>query len=98
MRSAALRREYLTTLGRAAPFSRWIDKSLAVLDVAEAALVFTQFAEMGELIRRRLEQRFGHEVPFLHGGVAKAARDTMVESFSAGTGGEVVHSLAQSRW
>ncbi len=72
--------------GRSGKLARLEEMLEEVLDVGEAALVFTQFAEMGELIRRRLEQRFGHEVPFLHGGVAKTARDTMVEDFSGGTG------------
>jgi len=57
-----------------------------VLAVGEAALVFTQFAEMGTLIRKRLEARFGRDVAFLHGGVPKTARDTMVERFQQRVG------------
>jgi uncharacterized Zn finger protein/superfamily II DNA or RNA helicase len=47
----------------------------------EKVLVFTQFREMGELLRRMLRDRLGHELLFLHGGVARAKRDQMVERF-----------------
>jgi SNF2 family DNA or RNA helicase len=59
-----------------------------VFDAGEAALIFTRFAEMGHLIRRRLEARFGREVAFLHRGVAKKARDTMVERFGERRGAD----------
>jgi SNF2 family DNA or RNA helicase len=56
-----------------------------VLAVSEKALVFTQFTEMGDMIQRHLQDNFGREVLFLHGGVPKAKRDRMVERFQAGT-------------
>ena len=43
--------------------------------VGEKALVFTQFAEMGQLLRSHLQECFGREVPFLYGGVAKINSD-----------------------
>ncbi|MFF3224700.1 DEAD/DEAH box helicase [Nocardia suismassiliense] len=53
----------------------------AVLADGEKALLFTQFREFGELIAPYLVERFGTEVPFLHGGVPKQRRDTMVTRF-----------------
>jgi SNF2 family DNA or RNA helicase len=47
-------------------------------------LIFSQFAEMGGILRRHLEETFGREVVFLHGGVLKGQRDRMVERFQAG--------------
>src|SRR4029450_1677367 len=44
----------------------------------ERALLFTQFAEFGGMVRSHLTQRFGREVLFLHGGVPKKERDAMV--------------------
>jgi SNF2 family DNA or RNA helicase len=44
-------------------------------------LVFTQFRETGELLQRGLRERQGREPQFLHGGVARARRDKMVERF-----------------
>ncbi|TMG96685.1 MAG: DEAD/DEAH box helicase, partial [Betaproteobacteria bacterium] len=49
----------------------------------EKVLVFTQFREMGELLQRMLRERHGHEPLFLHGGVARARRDQMVERFQS---------------
>ncbi|MFE9325812.1 DEAD/DEAH box helicase [Nocardia sp. NPDC052278] len=53
----------------------------AVLADGEKALLFTQFREFGELIAPYLIERFGTKIPFLHGGVPKKHRDTMVERF-----------------
>src|SRR4051794_1902325 len=54
-----------------------------VLAGGERALLFTQFAEFGGMLRSRLTQRFGREVLFLHGGVPKKQRDRMVARFQA---------------
>ncbi|WP_433757020.1 DEAD/DEAH box helicase [Nocardia sp. CA-135398] len=53
----------------------------AVLADGEKALLFTQFREFGDLIAPYLTERFGTAIPFLHGGVPKKRRDTMVERF-----------------
>mgnify|MGYP001454580537 CR=1 FL=1 len=47
----------------------------------ESALVFTQYAEMGALLKRYLCQTFAREMPFLHGGVPRKERDRLVQSF-----------------
>jgi SNF2 family DNA or RNA helicase len=47
-------------------------------------LIFTQFTEMGGLLQRHLQETFGREVLFLHGGVSKTNRDRMVERFQTG--------------
>jgi non-specific serine/threonine protein kinase len=57
-----------------------------VLAVGEKALLFTQYAEFGALLRGHLAGRFGREVLFLHGGVAKPDRDDMVARFQADDG------------
>ena len=54
-----------------------------VLAGGEKALLFTQYAEFGALLRGHLAGRFGREVLFLHGGVAKPDRDEMVARFQA---------------
>ncbi|NUS93587.1 MAG: DEAD/DEAH box helicase, partial [Nocardia sp.] len=58
----------------------------AVLAEGEKALLFTQFREFGELIAPYLVERFGGEVPFLHGGVTKKRRDAMVAAFQEAGG------------
>ena len=47
----------------------------------ESALVFTQYAAMGALLKQHLCETFGREMPFLHGGVPRRARDQMVQRF-----------------
>ncbi len=72
--------------GRSGKLSRLEEMLEEVLDVGDRALIFTQFAEMGELLVRRLSERFGREVLFLHGGVPKKQRDAMVERFQSDDG------------
>ena len=74
--------------GRSGKLTRLEEMLEEVFAAGEAALIFSQFAEMGQLIRRRIETRFGRDVAFLHGGVAKNARDIMVERFQARSGAD----------
>ncbi|WP_327113076.1 DEAD/DEAH box helicase [Nocardia sp. NBC_01730] len=53
----------------------------AVFADGEKALLFTQFREFGELVAPYLAERFGTDIPFLHGGVPKKKRDSMVTRF-----------------
>jgi SNF2 family DNA or RNA helicase len=55
-----------------------------LLSEGDQALIFTQFAEMGKMLRLRLQQTAGREVLFLHGGTPKRQRDAMVERFQHG--------------
>jgi SNF2 family DNA or RNA helicase len=52
-----------------------------VLEGGEKALIFTQYAEMGHLLQQYLQERFGCEILFLHGGTPKRQRDIMVQRF-----------------
>ena len=51
------------------------------LDEGDRCLVFTQFKEMGSLLKTHLENQFGGQVLFLHGGVTQKERDQMVTEF-----------------
>jgi SNF2 family DNA or RNA helicase len=48
----------------------------------DAALVFTQFSEMGGMLKKHFQQVFGQEVLFLHGRIPQKQRDQMVMRFS----------------
>ncbi|WP_413201261.1 SNF2-related protein, partial [Nostoc piscinale] len=56
-----------------------------MLDVAisegDRALIFTQFAEWGKLLKPYLEQQLGRDVFFLYGGSSKKQREEMVDRF-----------------
>jgi SNF2 family DNA or RNA helicase len=67
--------------GRSGKLARLTEMLEEVLATGERALVFTQFAEMGALIQRHLQETFGREVLFLHGAVPKRQRDLMVSRF-----------------
>ncbi|MGQ8873859.1 DEAD/DEAH box helicase [Paenibacillus sp. TSA_86.1] len=58
----------------------------AIRDNGESALIFTQYVAMGDLLVSRLKRRYEEEPYFLHGGVSKAQRDNMVETFQKGEG------------
>lgn len=47
----------------------------------EKALIFTQYAQMGELLQEILEEHLESPVLFLHGGTSRAKRDEMVDAF-----------------
>ena len=51
----------------------------------ESALVFTQYAEMGALLKRHLCHVFARDMPFLYGGVPRKERDRMVQDFQEST-------------
>ena len=67
--------------GRSGKLTRLVEMLEEVIEGGECALVFSQFAEMGAILKRHLEATFGREVLFLHGGVPKARRDEMVARF-----------------
>jgi SNF2 family DNA or RNA helicase/uncharacterized Zn finger protein len=50
----------------------------------EKALIFTQFTEMGDLLGRFIEERFGEKPLFYHGGSSVRKRQEMVERFQQG--------------
>jgi superfamily II DNA or RNA helicase len=58
--------------------SEMLEEALAEGD---RCLVFTQFKEMGSLLRTHLKELLGEDVLFLHGGVPQKDREDMVQSF-----------------
>lgn len=52
-----------------------------IREAGEKTLLFTQFTQMGTMLQRYLQELFGEEVLFLHGGISKKKRDEMVETF-----------------
>ena len=65
-----------------------------VIEVGDRALIFSQFAEMGGLLQRHVQETFGLEALFLHGGVPKRQRDRMVERFQNEVGGPPIFILS----
>jgi SNF2 family DNA or RNA helicase len=71
-------------LGRSGKLDRLGEMLEEALSVGDRALVFTQFAEMGHMLRAHLRSLFGVDVLFLHGGTPQKQRDRMVARYQRG--------------
>ena len=79
---------------RSGKLARLTEMLEEVVEVGDRALVFSQFAEMGHILRRHVQETFGREALFLHGGVPKRQRDRMVERFQDEGGGPQIFILS----
>ncbi|HSF15276.1 MAG TPA: DEAD/DEAH box helicase [Vicinamibacteria bacterium] len=70
---------------RSGKLTRLTEMLEEVLAEEDRALIFTQYAEMGKLIRRHLAEQLSIEVLFLHGGVPAAMREKMIATFQDGS-------------
>jgi SNF2 family DNA or RNA helicase len=52
-----------------------------VIAEGDRALIFTQFAEWGKLLKTHLESQLGRETLLLYGGTSKKQREEMVDRF-----------------
>jgi len=66
--------------GKLARLTEMLTEALAVDD---RALIFTQFATMGQMLKSYLQETFGREVLFLHGGTPRQQRERMIERFQS---------------
>jgi non-specific serine/threonine protein kinase len=80
--------------GRSGKLARLEEILDEVLAAGEKALLFTQYAEFGAMLRGHLSARFAREVAFLHGGVPKQSRDDMVARFQADARGPALFVLS----
>lgn len=69
--------------GKLALLEEIVEEALAVGD---RTLIFTQFAEMGRMLKEYLTRRTDREVLFLHGRTPRATRDEMVARFQQADG------------
>ncbi|MGM0557287.1 MAG: DEAD/DEAH box helicase [Myxococcota bacterium] len=71
---------------RSAKLARLEELAGEIVEAGDAALIFTQYTAMGEIIRHHLQERIGRRVLYLHGGTSQDKRDEMVEQFQADDG------------
>ncbi|MBW1879391.1 MAG: DEAD/DEAH box helicase [Deltaproteobacteria bacterium] len=67
--------------GRSGKLETTVDLLDTILDGGESVLLFTQYREMGELLRHHLDMLYGEAFPFLHGGTPANRRESMVRTF-----------------
>lgn len=65
-----------------------------LLAEGDRALIFTQFAEWGKLMKTHLETRFGREVLFLYGSTSREQREVMVDRFQSDPQGPRIFILS----
>lgn len=53
----------------------------SIMEAGEKVLIFTQFREMGDMLQRFIEERFGEKPMFYHGGTSIQERQQMVDKF-----------------
>ncbi len=72
-----------STLGEhhSAKFQRLEEMLDEALVEGDRALIFTQFAEWGKLLKPHLEKQLGREVLFLYGSTTKKQREEMIDRF-----------------
>jgi SNF2 family DNA or RNA helicase len=57
------------------------DKLDSIVDSSEKVLIFTQFTEMGNLLKHFITERYNEEPLYYHGGSSLTQRKQMVERF-----------------
>jgi SNF2 family DNA or RNA helicase len=67
--------------GRSGKLARLTEMLEEAVSVGDRALIFTQFAEMGQLLKRQLQERLGVPILFLHGGTPAEKRAVMIKRF-----------------
>ena len=67
---------------RSGKLARISELTDVMLSAGDRTLIFTQYASMGRIIKNYLQETFGTEVLFLHGGVTKEKRDELIHRFA----------------
>ncbi|MDO4685978.1 MAG: DEAD/DEAH box helicase [Corynebacterium sp.] len=71
-----------------------VEELVRILDAAlerhERVLVFTQYRAFGLLLQKYLSDRFGQDIPFLHGQVPQAGRQRMIANFHEPDGASIM--------
>lgn len=60
-----------------------------ILAEGDKTLIFTQYAQMGALLQKHLQETFSTEVIYLHGALRKKQRDQLIERFQDKAGPSV---------
>ena len=72
---------------------RLVELVETIFENGESVIVFTQYAKVGEALKKRLERRFAQPIAFLHGGLSAAQREEQIALFG-GTAGPAAFVLS----
>lgn len=70
--------------GRSQKLDRLVAMVRELRQEGDRCLIFTQFVEMGHLLRRAVQEELDEAPLFLHGGVPKEQRDRLIMRFQGG--------------
>jgi superfamily II DNA or RNA helicase len=76
-----LQQDSLGALNRSGKLQRLDEMLEELLSEGDRALIFTQFAEWGKLLKLHLERHLGQESLFLYGSTSRQQREAMVDRF-----------------
>jgi len=68
---------------RSGKFIRLEEMLEEILAEGDKALIFTQFAEMGKMLKQHIQDTLACETLFLHGGTSRIERDAMIKIFQS---------------
>ena len=80
--------------GRSGKLARLEELMDEIVMSGDRVLVFSQFAEMGAILQQHLQETYGLETPFLHGGVTQKRRALMVDRFQNDPDGPLAFVLS----
>ncbi|MCC7350848.1 MAG: DEAD/DEAH box helicase [Phycisphaerales bacterium] len=69
--------------GRSGKVERLVEMLEEVIEEGDAALIFTQYRQMGHLLEKILHQRLKTPLLFLHGGTPARQRQAMIDRFQS---------------
>lgn len=72
--------------GRSGKLARLEELLEVILAEGDRSLVFTQYAQMGALLKEHLQERFAEEVLFMYGGTPQQTRQRYVDYFQSEKG------------
>ncbi|MFO7928631.1 MAG: DEAD/DEAH box helicase, partial [Candidatus Humimicrobiaceae bacterium] len=67
--------------GRSGKLERLVGILAETIELGERSLVFTQYSQLGEMLKGYLQDYFVEEVFLLHGGTSRKKRDEMIDIF-----------------
>jgi SNF2 family DNA or RNA helicase len=76
-----LRQNFKDIVSMSPKLERLIDMLDEVLAKNEKAIIFTQFTQMGDIIKEVLEYRYSFPILYFHGGVPADKRDDIIDRF-----------------
>ena len=72
---------------------RLVELVETIFENGESVLIFSQYAKVGEALKKMLERRFAQPIAFLHGGLSAAQREEQIALFD-GTAGPAAFVLS----